>query len=183
MTKVNEKFLGNFDLEKRSDDIVSTKPNTDHVVRSWRSARGLKTILDEAIVDEICLLIAAGATIPVAAAARGYGNAWRHWNTRAREAAEAGLTPGFGEGESPYLAWAVAVREAKASFVANCLLQISAGHPQWKAMTWLLERRYPEFYQEQKKTQVTVKTEREEAAALSTDELRRLVLDTDTEAE
>jgi hypothetical protein len=160
------------ELEKRSDEIVVNKPNTDHVVRTWKP-RGRPTTLTQETIDSICDLIAGGCTIPIAASACGFATQWANWGRKAKEHLAAGYEPGFEPGQSPYLVWLDCVTQAKASFVANACLQITAGHPQWKSQAWILERRLPDMWQERKSVSVAVKTEREEAASKSTQELEQ----------
>lgn len=159
------------DLEKRSDDVVDRKPNTDHVVRSWSATRGRKTTLTETAINEISELVAGGVTVPVASAACGYGSRWVNWSRVAREHIEQNYEPGFEEGQSPYVAWAEALQEAKAAWEASMILKIGSGDPNYKGPAWLLERRLPKYWQERKSVQVDVKTEAQIASGKSTQEL------------
>ena len=182
--KTRKKYLGDIDyegpgsLDRRSDDIIDRKPNHDHVVKAWfKAASPLLTLTPEAI-DNISTLVAGGNTIPVACAAAGHGSAYVNWNVKAKLHIEAGYAPGFEEGQSPYVAWADAIKQAKASWEVSMVALIASGNPNYKGPLALLERRLPQYYQERKSVQVAVKSERDVAAGLSTEELRKLVAET-----
>lgn len=168
------------DLERRGEEALESRPNFDHVTVRWTTARGRKPSLTPELLEKIALAVAAGNTIPVAAAANGAATLWRGWATRAKEHQALGYEGGFEEGCSPYVLFAEVMTIAKASWEVDMVTKIGAGHPQWKAFMDLLARRIPKYWQEQKAQTVTVKTEREEAASLSTAELERLVAQNET---
>lgn len=147
-------------------------PSTNHVVRKWyRSPRGKHTPITPQIIEEVALLVAAGATLPVASVACGVGKRWNEWNIVAREHEALGYEPGFETGQSPYVAWLHAMDEAKCAFEVNCVLHISSGHKNWKAYAYLLERRAGGRWREKKEVAVTVRTEQDKAAEMSTEQL------------
>ncbi len=163
-------------LETRADDVIDTKPNTDHVVPSWRPKTGKPTSLTPELIERVAGLVAGGVTIPVACAAVGIKKSlWGNWNRIAKEHDAEGYVPGFGEGESPYAAWYDAIVEAKAAFEANEILKISGHAKEWKASAYLLERRLPQYWQERKKAEITVKTAEQSAKEMSTEELEQAV--------
>jgi hypothetical protein len=165
--------VGGDALNGRADDIIDRKPNHDHVVKAWYRPRGSKTSLTEEAIEQIATLVAGGNTIPVACAACGYGTSWRNWHTAVKEHLLAGYEPGFEEGQSPYLAYAEAITQAKASWEVSMVAVIASGNPNYKGPLALLERRLPNYYQERKSVQVAVKNERDIAQGMSTEELQR----------
>lgn len=170
---VGEESFDNDDLE------APLQPTTAHVVTTYRTEPVAKgphggarygTSLTPAIVEQVKLLVAAGVTIPVAAQAIGLTkDQWSNYQRTAKLHQAEGRTPGWGEGESPYLVWGYAIAEAKAAWEASMVLRIGlAARSDWKAAAYLLERRAPDRWYPKKQVDVTVKND---VTQLSTEQL------------
>lgn len=95
-----------------------------------------ETILTKQLQETICKYVQGGATLPHAAAAAGVS-----WNT-----VKDWAKPGNVERE-PYASFAAAVDDAKAKWATGAAMQITGhGKRDWKALAWMLERRFPNEY-------------------------------------
>lgn len=180
---VGEESFDNDDLE------APLQPTTAHVVTTYRTepvpkgqhgGARLGPSLTPAIVDQVKLLVAAGVTIPVAAQAIGLTkDQWAHYQRTAKQHHAENRIPGWGPDESPYLVWGYAIAEAKAAWEASMVLRIGlAARTDWKAASWLLERRAPDRWYPKKQVDVTVKND---VSQLPTEQLIDLANKDDSE--
>lgn len=116
---------------------------------SMAERKGRPTLLTERVQYEICERITRGVPAKTAAQAVGISvRTFNDWLKRGLEAAD------DDEREAPFVAFAEAVEEARARFVAVHVENVAAaGADDWKASAWLLERRTKAF---QKREQTTV---------------------------
>ena len=117
------------------------------------------------VTQRVCMLVAQGITIPVAAAALGIKDGtWKAWSRYGREHAERGM-------ESPYTAWNDALEEAKAQCETGWVsMVISGAATDPKYACWLLERRFQDRWALQKQAPAAL-PEGEDTAGLSTAQL------------
>lgn len=108
--------------------------------------RGRKPKLTPEVQEAVVQTISIGATYEVAA----------NFAKLSRETVRRWVKRGDADGEGPYHAFAVAVREAEGKAAAQCLALIrGAAKANWQAAAWLLERRFPDAYG---RTKVDVRT-------------------------
>lgn len=133
-------------------------------------AKLFRTKLTPDIVREMGLKVAAGTPIPVAASELGIQkHTWAHWAQYAKADQLAGKTPGWGEGESPYLVWAGYMQQAKAQLEGALIRGIvTHGGEDWKALAWVAERRFPDRWALKKQVEHSVKND---VSKLSTEQL------------
>jgi hypothetical protein len=121
-------------------------------------------------------LVEMGVPIPVAATALGCGNKVKNWAESAREHARKGMVAGFGVGESPPLCWLETMNVARAKAEAALVSAIyQAAATDWRAASYILERRSSKRWNLQTKLEITAKSGQQlEISSFSTEKLLSL---------
>ncbi len=121
-------------------------------------------------------LVKTGVPIPVAATALGCGRRVKQWADTARNHVAARKTPGFGDGESPYVLWLERMDSARAYAEATLVSSIyQAAANDWKAAAWLLERRAAKRWHLQSKIELSAKSgDKLQIETFSTEKLLQL---------
>lgn len=170
-------YMDGAGLEEDSSDVSDLQPTTDHVKRTWKKSKcGRPTLVTAQITHQMCLLIAGGTPLPVAALACGV-RGWRDWVRTGREHEALGYEPGYEEGQSPYVDFLWSIDEARAALEASMALRITqAAIKDWRAAAYTLERRFADRWREKKEIAVTVKRPDEIAKEMSSEELEAAVV-------
>lgn len=127
-------------------------------------------------ITAMTALVKNGVPIPVAATSLGCGSRVKDWTDTARRHAAKGMTPGFGDGESPYLLFLQEMDSARAFAEATLVQAIYMAAPNdWKAAAWLLERRASKRWHLQSKIELTAKSgEKLQIETFSTEKLLQM---------
>lgn len=173
-----EEFVASFAGHVVDDDSEAIIDSMEPIVVPQPVQNQRPMTLSPQITEQMKLKVAAGNTIPVAAAALGIPHAiWSHWGPYAKRDQQAGKVPGWNKGESPYLMWAAAMQQAKAACEESLLLEIRQhAEKDWKAPAWILSRRFPDRWGDKKAVAVTVRPEQaaqQRAMAMSSEELAK----------
>jgi hypothetical protein len=149
-----------------TDEDIGALSDPDPILNTGR-------FLTPVAVAEMVRLVTAGVPVPTAATATGAGSRAKKWAVVARAARAAGRVGGWGDGESPELAWLEAMEQAKSLAEANLTMAISAAAPlDWKAAAWILERRSSRRWHLQSKLEISAGAGKKlEITSMSTERL------------
>jgi transposase-like protein len=120
-----------------------------------------KGLLSERLLLRIVKAVTEGSYPIQAVVANGVArNTFYEWIQRARRDEAAGIEPGFEEGQSRYLALALALDEAEAVAEQKGLEALKATYlDDPKAVQFFMERRFPERWRKRESTEVIKRTE------------------------
>lgn len=171
----------------KKPDVLRDVPNPDRVRATSRgpydyagvesdlpAVSGHGRRLTPELIRRMAQDVALGEPIPTCAVKHGCGTVYRNWAQTARRHEREQRAPGWGEGESPELAWLLAMDVARADFEGKMVRHIgSAAEFDWKAAAWLLERKAPRrwFLQHQ----MTLIAQGQKQAEINTMSLDRLL--------
>lgn len=142
-------YTGNAADERRMLSREDDEPDAlafGHVKTDFGDGKtSRRTRLTPQNVETMKLLVAGGTPITTACTAIGAGKSWNKWGRLGREAERNGVPAGWDEGESPERYWLEQMDQAKAAFETSMIARIGAAAvTDWRAASWLLERRAPQ---------------------------------------